>query len=42
MLALLYVTRILAGKSTFAEVPAVLKAQVAEALQDAGVPELAE
>lgn len=40
MLAILFATRIINGKSTFEDVPAKLKAQVAEILLDSGLPEL--
>lgn len=40
MLAMLFATRIINGKSTFADVPAKLKTQVAEVLLDSGLPEL--
>lgn len=40
MLALLFATRIINGKSTFEEVPAKLKEKVAEILIDSGLPEL--
>lgn len=40
MLAILFASRIINGKSTFAEVPAKLKKQVAENLLDGGLPEL--
>lgn len=40
MLAMLFATRIINGKSTFADVPAKLKAKVAEVLIDSGLPEL--
>ena len=40
MLAILFASRIINGKSTFADVPAKLKAQVAENLIDGGLPEL--
>lgn len=40
MLAILFANRIIFGKSTFAEVPAKLKKQVAEVLLDGGLPEL--
>lgn len=40
MMALLYCTRIIAGKLTYADVPAKLREQVAECLRDAGVAEL--
>ena len=40
MLAILFASRIINGKSTFADVPAKLKKQVAENLIDGGMPEL--
>lgn len=40
MLAILFASRIINGQSTFAEVPAKLKQQVAENLIDGGLPEL--
>lgn len=40
MLAILFASRIINGKSTFADVPAKLRAQVAENLIDGGLPEL--
>jgi hypothetical protein len=40
VLALLFATRIINGKSTFDEVPAKLKEKVAEILIDSGLPEL--
>lgn len=40
MLAILFASRIINGKNTFADVPAKLKEQVAENLIDGGLPEL--
>lgn len=40
MLAILFASRIINGKSTFSDVPAKLKAQVAENLIDGGLAEL--
>ena len=40
MLAILFASRIINGKSTFADVPAKLQKQVAENLLDGGMPEL--
>lgn len=40
MMAMFLATRIILGKLTFAQVPAVLKPQVKEYLTDAGLPEL--
>lgn len=40
MLAMLMANRIILGKMTYAEVPAKLKAQVAEILMDAGLEDL--
>lgn len=41
MMALLFAQRVILGKTTFAEVPAKLKAQVAEILvNESGLPEL--
>lgn len=42
MMAMLYAQKIMLGKITFASVPAKLKAQVKEILEESGVPELAE
>ena len=42
MMAMFLATRIILGKLTFAQVPAVLKSQVKEVLVDNGLPELAE
>ena len=39
-MAILFAHRIINGKSTFADVPAKLKKQVAKALLDSGMPEL--
>lgn len=41
-MAVIYVTLIVKGKKTFAQVPATLKEQVREILIDLEVPELAE
>lgn len=38
-MAILFANRIINGKSTFADVPAKLKAQVAKTLIDNGMPE---
>lgn len=40
MLAILFASRIINGKNTFADVPVKLKEQVAENLIDGGLPEL--
>lgn len=40
MLAILFASRIINGKNTFADVPAKLKAKVAEVLIEGGLPEL--
>ena len=40
MMAMLFAQRIILGKITFEEVPAKLKAQVAEILIDSGLPNL--
>lgn len=40
MMAMLYATRILNGKLTYADVPRLLKAQVAEILRESGMEEL--
>ena len=40
MLAMLWANQIIAGKKTYAQVPRLLKAQVAEILRDAGLEEL--
>ncbi len=42
MMALFLAQRIVLGKLTFAQVPAVFKDQVREILTESGVPELAE
>lgn len=42
MMAMLYAQKIMLGKITFANVPAKLKTQVREILEESGVPELAE
>jgi hypothetical protein len=42
VMALLFAQRIILGKSTFAQVPALLKEQVREILIDSGVGYLAE
>lgn len=39
-MAMFFAQRILLGKATFADVPAKLKAAVAENLLDSGLPEL--
>lgn len=41
-MAVIYVTLIVKGKKTFAQVPAVLKDQVRQILIDLELPELAE
>lgn len=41
-MAVIYATLIIKGKKTFAQVPALLQAQVKEVLTDLDVPELAE
>ena len=40
MLAMLWATQIINGKKTYAQVPRLLKSQVAEILRDAGMEEL--
>lgn len=40
MMAMFLATRIILGKLTYAQVPAVLKPQVKEILEDNGLPEL--
>lgn len=40
MMAMLFVTRIIAGKSTYEQVPTLLREQVAELLRDVGLGEL--
>lgn len=40
MLAMLWANQIIAGKKTYAQVPRLLKPQVAEILRDAGMEEL--
>lgn len=40
MMAMLWAQKIILGKKTYAEVPAKLKAQVAEILIESGLPEL--
>ncbi len=42
IMAVIYVTLIVKGKKTFAQVPAVIKEQVKQILIDLEVPELAE
>jgi hypothetical protein len=42
LMAMLFAQRIILGKSTFAQVPALLKEQVREILIDSGVGYLAE
>lgn len=42
MMAMLFAQRIILGKSTFAQVPALLKEQVKEILVDSGMGFLAE
>lgn len=39
-MAMFFAQRVILGKTTFAEVPEKLKAQVAEILIDSGLPEL--
>lgn len=41
MLAMLWADQIIAGKKTYAQVPRLLRQQVAELLRDAGLGELA-
>lgn len=41
MMAMFFAQRVILGKTAFANVPAVLKAQVAELLNESGLPELA-
>lgn len=40
MMAMFFAQRVILGKTTFDEVPATLKDQVAEILIDSGLPEL--
>ncbi len=40
MMAMLFATRIISGKNTFAQVPVLLREQVAEILRDAGLEHL--
>ena len=42
MMAMFFAQRVILGKTTFADVPEELKAQVRELLGDAGLPELAQ
>lgn len=42
MMAMLWAQKIILGKKTFSQVPALLKEQVREILIESGVPELAE
>lgn len=42
MMAMFFAQRVILGKTTFADVPEKLKAQVRELLEDAGLPELAQ
>lgn len=42
MMAMFFAQRVILGKTTFADVPEKLKAQVRELLVDAGLPELAQ
>ena len=42
VLAMLWVQQIVNGKKTYAQVPRLLKSQVAELLRDAGLEELVE
>lgn len=39
-MAMLFAERVILGKTKFADIPATLKAQVAEILLDSGLPEL--
>lgn len=40
MMAMFFAQRVILGKTAFADVPAALKAKVAEILIDSGLPEL--
>ena len=40
MMAMFFAQRVILGKTAFANVPKMLKAQVAEVLVDSGLPEL--
>ena len=40
MMAMFFAQRVILGKTAFADVPKMLKAQVAEVLLDSGLPEL--
>lgn len=40
MMAMFFAQRVILGKTAFANVPKMLKAQVAEVLLDSGLPEL--
>ena len=42
MMAMFFAQRVILGKTSFADVPEKLKAQVRELLVDAGLPELAQ
>ena len=42
MMAMFFAQRVILGKTSFADVPALLKPQVRELLVDAGLGELAE
>lgn len=42
MMAMFFAQRVILGKTKFADVPAVLKPQVAEILTDSGLAELAQ
>ena len=42
MMAMFFAQRVILGKTAFADVPAVLKPQVAEILADSGLGELAQ
>ena len=42
MMAMLWAQKIMLGKKTFSQVPALLKEQVREILIESGLPELAE
>lgn len=42
MMAMFFAQRVILGKTTFADVPEKLKAQVRELLEDAGLPELSQ
>jgi len=42
MMAMFFAQRVILGKTTFANVPAALKAQVKELLEESGLGELAQ